>query len=159
MDLQVVPLTIPIGNRVNRYRNYIALLLLYTKTEIMLGRELKSFDSLKRGSHVFVICHSNDIELYDFHSFLKNGVDENELVIIFLENCSNYTSSIEESRSITFLNDKNSKKKDKIMIKATEEWYHPDEFLNAEIFLKKWEILVTNAIKNGKEGITDHCRN
>ena len=118
---------------------------------------MKSFDSLKRGSHVFVICYSKEIELYDFHSFIKKGIDHNELVIILLENYSKDKIYNSVNQSTNFLNDKNCKKKGNILIKSTEEWYHPDVCLNAEIFLKKWEILVANAIKNGKEGIQYHC--
>ena len=114
---------------------------------------MKSFDSLKRGSHVFVICYSREIELCDFQSFIKKGIDHNELVIVFLEDCSKEKTYDTVKRSAKFLNDEILKKKGSIIFKPTEEWYHPDKCLNAEIFLKKWEILIANAIKNGKEGI------
>ena len=114
---------------------------------------MKSFDSLKRGSHVFVICYSKEIELCDFHSFIRKGIDHNELVILLLENYSNDKIYNSLNQSANFLIDKNCKKKGNILIKSTEEWYHPDVCLNAEIFLKKWEFLVANAIKDGKEGI------
>lgn len=114
---------------------------------------MKSFDSLKRGSHVFVTYYSKVIELYDFYSFLKNGIDNNELVIVFLENYSKDKIDDQVSKFINFTNYENYKMKDSIRIKTTEEWFHPDECSNAEIFFKKWEMLVTNAIKTGKEGI------
>lgn len=114
---------------------------------------MKSFDSLKRGSHVFVICYSREIELCDFQSFIKKGIDHNELVIIFLEECSKDKTYDTVKRSAKFLNDEILKKKGSIIFKPTGEWYHPDKCFNAEIFLKKWEILIANAIKNGKEGI------
>ena len=114
---------------------------------------MKSFDSLKRGSHVFVISNSKKIELYDFYSYLKNGIDHNELVIIFLENYSKEKIYDGVSKYINFINDKNHKENGNILVKPTAEWYHPDEFLNAEIFIKKWGTLIANAIKNGKEGI------
>ncbi|MDN5845437.1 MAG: MEDS domain-containing protein [Candidatus Nitrosocosmicus sp.] len=113
---------------------------------------MKPFDSVERGSHVFVIYYSKELELYDFHSFLKNGIENNELVIIFLENCPK-DKIYALSKSINLTNYENHKKEGNILIKPTEEWFHPDECLNAEIFIKKWEILVANAIKNGKEGI------
>ena len=91
--------------------------------------------------------------MHDFHSYLKNGIDHNELVIIFLENypTDNIYNSV--SKSINFINDNNQKGNGNILIKSTAEWYHQDECLNAEIFIKKWGTLVANAIKNGKEGI------
>lgn len=102
---------------------------------------------------MFVIYCSKELELYQFDSFLKNGIDHNELVIIFLQNYSKNKIDGETSKSINLTTYENYKNKDNILIKATEEWFHPDECLNAEIFLKKWEILVANAIKAGKEGI------
>ena len=114
---------------------------------------MNSFDSLKRGSHVFVIYNSKIIELHDFHSYLKNGIDHNELVIIFLENYPTDNIYDSVSKSINFINDNNQKGNGNILIKSTAEWYHQDECLNAEIFIKKWGTLVANAIKNGKEGI------
>ncbi len=114
---------------------------------------MRPFDSLKRGSHVFVICYSREIELHNFHSFLKNGLDQNELVIILLENCSKDRIFNSVIPYLNFLIDKSNKKEDSILIKPTDEWYHPDERLNAEIYLKKWQILVSNAVKHGKEGI------
>ena len=107
---------------------------------------------------MFVICNSKIIELHDFHSYLKNGIDHNELVIIFLENYSKDKIYNSVNQSINFINDNNRKRNGNILIKSTEEWYHPDVCLNAEIFIKKWGILVANAIKNGKEGIQYHCR-
>ena len=114
---------------------------------------MRSFDSLKRGSHVFVICYSREIELGDFQSFIKKGIDHNELVIIFLEDRSKDRIYDAVKRSAKILIDENLKKKGSIIFYPTEEWYHPDKCFNAEIFLKKWEIVIANAIKNGKEGI------
>jgi hypothetical protein len=114
---------------------------------------LKSFDLLRRGSHVFVVYYSREIELNDFHSFIKKGLDHNELVIVFLENYSKDKFHSALNQSAKFFIDKNFKKKDCILIKPTETWYNQDEFLNVEVFLKKWEILVTSAIQSGKEGI------
>ena len=57
------------------------------------------------------------------------------------------------SKSVNFINDKNHKENGNILVIPTAEWYHPDQCLNAEIFIKKWGTLVDNAIKNGKEGI------
>ena len=114
---------------------------------------MKSFELLKRGSHVFVVCYSRKLELHDFHPYIKKGLDQNELVIVFLENYSNNEIYNALNRSAKFLMDKNFKNKDSILIKPTEAWYNPNDCLNAEIFLKKWEILITTAIKSGKEGI------
>jgi hypothetical protein len=114
---------------------------------------MKYFDSLKRGSHVFVSYYSRVLELSNFHSFLKNGIDSNELVIIFLENYSKDKFDDRINKFNNFVNHENYKRKDSIFIKTTDEWFHPDECLNVEIFFKKWENLVTNAIKTGKEGI------
>jgi hypothetical protein len=101
---------------------------------------------------VFVTYYSKELEFSDFHSFLKNGIEHNELVIIFLEYCSHDKTYDEVSKSINFINDIHKKNRD-ILIKPTEEWFHPDECSNAEIFIKKWQTLVANAVKNGKEGI------
>ena len=114
---------------------------------------MKSFELLKRGSHVFVVCYSRELELHDFHPYIKKGLDQNELVIVFLENYSNNKIYNALNQSAKFLMDKNFKNKDSILIKPTEAWYNPNDCLNAEIFLKKWEILITTAIKSGKEGI------
>jgi hypothetical protein len=114
---------------------------------------MKSFDSLKRGNHVFVTYYSKVLELNNFYSFLKNGIDGNELVIIFLDNYSKDKFDDRISKFNNFINYENHKNKDSIFLKATDEWFHPDECLNVETFFKKWEVLVTNAIKTGKEGI------
>jgi len=96
---------------------------------------------------VFVICYSREIELRDFQSFIKKGIDHNELVIVFLEDCSKDKTYDTVKRSAKFLNDEILKKKGSIIFKPTEEWYHPDKCLNAEIFLKKWEILICSCSK------------
>ena len=114
---------------------------------------MKPFNSLKRGSHVFVTHYSKVLELNNFYSFLKNGIDSNELVIIFLENYSKDKFDDQLSKFNKFINNENYKGKDSILIKTTEEWFHHNECSNSEMFFKKWENLVTNAIKTGKEGI------
>jgi hypothetical protein len=112
-----------------------------------------SFDSLKRGSHVFVAYYSKVLELYDFYSYLKNGLDNNELVIVFLETYSKDKLDDHVKKFISFTNYKDYKMKDSMYIKTTEEWFNPDECSNSETFFKRWEMLVTNAIKMRKEGI------
>jgi hypothetical protein len=112
-----------------------------------------SFDSLKRGSHVFVVYYSKGLQLYDFHSFLRKGLDHNEMVVIFLEGYPKDKIYDEASNYMNLTNYGNNKKRCNILIKSTDEWFHPNECLNAEKFLKKWESLVANAIEDGKEGI------
>ena len=114
---------------------------------------MKSFDSLKRGSHLFVIYHSKVLEFHDFHSFLKNGIDNNELVIVFVESYSKDGFHDRVRDFINFCNLENYKRKDSIHLKATEEWFHHNECSNSDVFFKKWESLVANAMKSGKEGI------
>lgn len=114
---------------------------------------MKSFDLLEQGSHVFVVCNSMEIELNDFQSYIKKGIDLNELVIVFIENYSKEKIYRAMNFSTKFLLNRNLKQKDSILIRPTDAWYNPNECLNAEIFLKKWEILINNAINSGKEGI------
>jgi len=111
------------------------------------------FDSLKRGSHVFVIHYPKEPDLYDFYSFLKNGLDNNELVIVLLETYSKDKLDTRVKDFINFCNIENHKRKASIHLKTTEEWFNPCECSNSETFFKRWEMLVTNAIKMGKEGI------
>ena len=114
---------------------------------------MRSFDSLKRGSHVFVICHSKDLRLYDFDPFLKNGIDNNELVLIFLENYSKYQKYDKMNKFIFFSNQKFNNRGNNIFFKQTGDWFRPGHFINAEVYLKKWGILINQAINNGKEGV------
>jgi hypothetical protein len=114
---------------------------------------MKPFDSLKRGSNVFVTYYSKRLEFHHFHSFLRNGIDNNEMVIVFLESYSKDKFDDNVREFINFATLENYKRKDSIHLKTTEEWFHHNECSNSEIFFKKWENLITNAIKTGKEGI------
>jgi hypothetical protein len=114
---------------------------------------MKPFDSLDRGSHVFVTSYSKVLEFHYFYSFLRKGIDDNELVIVFLENYSKDRFDDRVREFINFSYYENCKSKDSIHLKTTEEWFHHKECLNWEIFFQKWEGIVTNAMNAGKEGI------
>ncbi|VFJ14813.1 MEDS domain-containing protein [Candidatus Nitrosocosmicus franklandus] len=114
---------------------------------------MKPFDSLKRGYHIFGIYYSKVLEFHDFRSFLRNGIDNNELIIVFLENYSKDKFDKRVRDFINFCNRENYKRKGSIHLKATEEWFHHTECSNSDKFFKKWESLVFDAKKSGREGI------
>jgi len=111
------------------------------------------FNLIKRASHVFIIYHSKVIDLCDFYPYFEDGIASNELVIVFLSDCSKYKICNEVRRSLNFKSHEYFQKRSNILIKGTGEWFHPSKCLNAEIFIKKWEDLISTAVRTGKEGL------
>ena len=119
----------------------------------MTVKIMGSFDSLQRGSHAFIVCHSKDLQIYDFKSFLKDGIDNNELVIVLLKG---YSSFLDRDKiykfSYTSIHDHELKNGD-ILFKTTGEWFNPSCCLHADAFLNRWASVIDKALKEGKEGI------
>ena len=115
--------------------------------------DMRPFNLINRESHVFVINYAKVLDMRDFYPFLEEGIANNELVIVFLRDCSKYKICNEVRRPLNLKSVEYHQKKGDILIKGTGEWFNPSECLNAEIFIRKWESLIARAIKTGKEGI------
>lgn len=110
------------------------------------------FESLKRGSHVFIVCPSNEFQICDFKPFLQNGIDHNELVMILLQSCPNFYETDNLSKASPSL-DLSHEKKCQVLFKSTEDWFNPFCCLDFNVFLNRWEKIIDEALKDGKEGI------
>lgn len=114
---------------------------------------MESFDSLQRGSHVFIVCHSKTFQIGDFKSFLKSGIDNNELVIVLLKDYSSFKDHDKIHKLSYTSSQEHELRNGDILFKTTEEWFNPSCCLNAEVFLSRWVSVIEKALKEGKEGI------
>ncbi|HKO65660.1 MAG TPA: MEDS domain-containing protein [Candidatus Nitrosocosmicus sp.] len=109
---------------------------------------------LGNDSHIFAVYPNKDTEIDDCFSFLKEGLDNNEFVLILLEEPSihklNHKICSEFGKDITKgIDDSNS-----VVITPLSDWYHYHySDFNAETFLAEWEKIVSNAKKMKKKGV------
>jgi hypothetical protein len=111
---------------------------------------------LEQGSHVFAIYPNNETELTECFSFLKMGLDNNEAIFMLLENLSKEEIFERIAKELDIENVKDVKRMESngdMIITTALEWYYPDGILNTELIQKRWESIVLNAIKQGKNGL------
>jgi hypothetical protein len=109
---------------------------------------------LGNDSHIFVVYPNKDTEIDDCFSFLKEGLDNNEFVLIMLGKPSLHELyhkiySEFEKDNTRGIDDSNS-----VVITPLSHWYHYHySDFNAERFLAEWEKIVSNAKKMKKRGL------
>ena len=113
-------------------------------------------DYLEKGSHVFAVYPNNETELTECFSFLRTGLDNNEVVFMILEDIPReeiYKKITIEWKIESVKDVKQMEENGDIIITSAKEWYYPDGILNIETIQKRWELTVLNALKKGKTGL------
>ena len=113
-------------------------------------------DYLEKGSHVFAVYPNNETELTECFSFLRTGLDNNEVIFIIIDDISKdeIYKKISIELNVESVKDvKQMEENGDIIITSAMEWYYPDGILNIERVKKRWESTVLNALKKGKTGL------
>ncbi len=109
--------------------------------------------SLEIGDHVFAIYPDQEVKIRDCFSFLKSGMDNNEVVFIMTDYLSKGEFCKKISNELIIDNVQELENKGDLIITTTREWYYPDGNFNTERILKKWETIFSNTLKRGKNGL------
>ncbi|MDF0681564.1 MAG: MEDS domain-containing protein [Candidatus Nitrosocosmicus sp.] len=109
---------------------------------------------LGNDSHIFVVYPNKDTEIDDCFSFLKEGLDNNEFVLIMLEEPSIHKLYSKIYSEFGKDNTRGMDSNKSVVITPLSNWYryHYSDF-NAERFLAEWEKIVSNAKKMKKKGL------
>jgi hypothetical protein len=99
------------------------------------------------------VCHSKDLKICNFKSFLKSGIENNELVIVLLKDYSSFQDHDRIQKFSNTSSQEHDLKNGEILFKTTEEWFNPSCCLNADVFLNRWASVIEKALKEGNEGI------
>lgn len=108
--------------------------------------------SLVKGDHIYVIYPDQTTKILDLISFIKTGIDNNELVFIMIDSLD-----IEEiSQKIIKKNNQSITKdminEDNILLTTTKEWFYPDGNFNTSRIIKRWEKVFLK-VKKEKKGL------
>ena len=109
---------------------------------------------LGNDNHIFAVYPNKDTELDDCFSFLKEGLDNNEFVLIVLEEPSIHKLYRKISSEFGKDNTKGMDNSNSVVITPLSHWYHYyySDF-NAERFIADWEKIVSKAKKMKKNGL------
>lgn len=119
----------------------------------MCVKVMGSFDSLQRGNHAFIVYHSKDLQICDFIPFIKNGIENNELVMVLLKDHSSFQDCDKLYRSSYTSRQESQLKSSNILLRTTEEWFNPSCCLHADEFLYRWASVIEKAVNEHKEGV------
>ena len=109
---------------------------------------------LGNDSHIFVVYPNKDTEIDDCFSFLKEGLDNNEFVLIMLEEPSIHKLYRKIYSEFGKDDTKRMESNNSVVITPLSNWYHYHySDFNAEKFLAEWEKIVSNARKMKKKGL------
>ncbi len=109
--------------------------------------------SLEMGDHVFVVYPNQETKLRDCFSFLKAGLDNNEVIFIMLDCLSKNEIYEKMTKEWNIDNIKELEVKGDAIITTTKEWYYPDGNFSNDRILKKWGLIFSDALKKGKRGL------
>jgi hypothetical protein len=104
--------------------------------------------------HIFVVYPNKDTEIDDCLSFLKEGLENNEFVLIMLGEPSIHKLYHKVYSEFGKDNAKGIDNSNSVIITSISNWYHYHySDFNAERFIAEWEKIVSNAKKMKKEGL------
>ncbi len=109
--------------------------------------------SLEMGDHVFAVYPDQEMKIRDCFSFLKTGLDNNEVIFIMLDCLSKDEIYNKITREWNIYNIKELEDKGDVIITTAKEWYYHDDSFNTERILKKWESTFSDALNKSKEGL------
>ena len=104
--------------------------------------------------HIFVVYPNKDTEIDDCFSFLKEGMENNEFVLIMLGEPSIHKLYHKVYSEFGKDNAKGIDNSNSVVITLISNWYHYHySDFNAERFIAEWEKIISNAKKMKKEGL------
>jgi hypothetical protein len=114
-----------------------------------LSQRLKT---IKRGNHIIAIYDKVEDKFDEAFSFLKDGLDKNEVIVITTADLSKdkIRDRIREEWEIDPIG---LEPKGELIIRTAEEVYFPDGMPNIQRTKALWATLVENCLANGKKGM------
>jgi hypothetical protein len=109
---------------------------------------------LGNDNHIFAVYPNKDMEIDDCFSFLKEGLNNNEFVLIVLEEPSIHKLYLKIYSEFGKDNTKRMGNSNSVVITSLSHWYHYHySNFNAERFFAEWEKIVSNAKKMKRKGL------
>ena len=109
---------------------------------------------LSNDNHIFAVYPNKDTEIDDCFSFLKEGLDNNEFVLIVLEEPSIHKLYRKIYNEFGKANTNRMDNSNSVVITSLSHWYHYHySDFNAERFFAEWEKIVSNAKKMKRKGL------
>ena len=108
-------------------------------------------ESVHVGNHIIAIYQNQETAFDDAFTFLKNGLDNNEMIMIITDRLSkeHIRKKMNEKWNIQV---KNLESNDMIQIKTTDEWYYSHGFPDPVKISAYWGAISEIARIRGKNG-------
>jgi hypothetical protein len=114
--------------------------------------ESHKLESVQIGNHILAIYDTKEAKLNDAFEFLKAGLDNSEAVMIITDDMSK--DDVRQRMQQEWKVDVAQQEADgTIVIKHTEEWYYPDNKLEANRVAALWAALAELSLIRGKRGL------
>lgn len=110
---------------------------------------------MEKGEHIFAIYPDQSTKIYDLISFIKTGIEKNELVFIMIDSLTKEEIHIiiETESDFTIKSKEITDRNNSIIITTTKEWFYPNGSFNTKRILNEWEKIFQKAKEENKEGL------
>ena len=106
--------------------------------------------------HVLASYKSSTDEIQDVVQFLKNGIKNNECVMIVARRDSG-TDEISEAFTANGIDAGKLMSNSSLLLVDNKEWYIPDEKVDKHRIIDQWNDLVNRSLVSGKKGLRAFC--
>ena len=113
---------------------------------------MTTLETVECGDHIFGIYSNKEAELDEALTFLKDGLDKNEIIMLVTHGISKDEIRTKMSKEWN-VNVNALESGEHIIIKTTKEWYYPNNVPNIKRITFGWESLVEIARIRNKKGL------
>jgi DNA-binding response OmpR family regulator len=106
--------------------------------------------------HVLASYQSSTDEIQDAVQFLKNGIKNNECVMIVARRDSGL-DEISEAFTVNGIDAGKLMSNNSLLLVDNKEWYIPDEKVDKHRIIDQWNDLVNRSLVSGKKGLRAFC--
>lgn len=119
---------------------------------IILYQLAQRLKTIKRGNHIIAIYDKVEDKFSEAFSFLKDGLDNNEVIVITTSDLSK-DEIRDRIKQQWNLDPVKLESHGELIIRTTEEVYFPDGMPNIQRTKALWATLVENCLAKGKKGM------
>lgn len=117
---------------------------------------ISRINNINLKDHVLASYKSSTDEIRDAIQFLKNGIENNECVMIVTRK-DNGLDEIGEAFTANGIDADKLMSNNSLMIVDNKEWYIPDEKVDKHRIIDQWKDLVNQSLIYGKKGLRAFC--
>ena len=105
--------------------------------------------------HILASYQSSTDEIQDAVQFLKNGINNNECVMIVDRDTG--LDEISEAFTVNGIDTDKLMSNNSLLLVDNKEWYIPDEKVDKHRIIDQWNELVNRSLVSGKKGLRAFC--